>query len=260
MAAKEEMRKRVDSLGWLTESVVMPKKRKAIEGVGASSIVELKAQLYRTQEEARKAKESAPDSSAEFHRARKKPLVSDVLSQKNSGVESRARRDKLEMKAIKDGSVSYAALEKKAELYEKLKRGELPDEEEKEKYCVDFFRKSLEQDEPQQPEGHDTDSNELQENGDADDAQTAKPFGLGQASATIDNDEHKRFVREVHEEASQARQKATSLKLRRQEQEAARREKLRQAYLKKQLEKLMAAKQTAAANNISPTLDSDRVS
>ena len=29
-------------------------------------------------------------------------------------------------------------MEKKAELYDKLMRGELPDEEEREKYCVDF--------------------------------------------------------------------------------------------------------------------------
>lgn len=92
MAGEEERRKRVESLGWLTESAVMPKKHKAIEGVGASSIVELKAQLYRTQEEARKAKDSSAASADEFHRARKKPLPSDLFSQKNSGVESRARR------------------------------------------------------------------------------------------------------------------------------------------------------------------------
>jgi len=47
--------------------------------------------------------------------------------------------------------------------------------------------------------------------------------------------------REVHEEANQAREKVSELKLRRQQQEAARREKLKQAYLKKQLEKLKAA-------------------
>lgn len=50
-------------------------------------------------------------------------------------------RDKLQLKASKDGVDSYAALEKKAELYDKLTRGELPDEEEKEKYSVDFLRK-----------------------------------------------------------------------------------------------------------------------
>lgn len=49
------------------------------------------------------------------------------------------------------------------------------------------------------------------------------------------------FIREVHDEANQARDKATEIKLRRQEQVAAHREKLRQAYLRKKLEKLKAA-------------------
>nr|DAD46975.1 TPA_asm: hypothetical protein HUJ06_016912 [Nelumbo nucifera] len=80
----------VESLGWLTESSVMPKKHKAIEGVGASSILELKAQLYKTQEEAKKAKELAAD--VEFHRAKKKIVPYDVFAQKNSGVESRANK------------------------------------------------------------------------------------------------------------------------------------------------------------------------
>lgn len=48
-------------------------------------------------------------------------------------------------------------------------------------------------------------------------------------------------IREVHEEANQAREKASELKLRRQEQAAARREKLRQAYLRKRLENLKSA-------------------
>ena len=52
------------------------------------------------------------------------------------------------------------------------------------------------------------------------------------------------FLREVHQEANQAREKASELKIRRQEQAAARREKLKQAYLRKQLEKLKAASST----------------
>lgn len=85
---------RAESLGWLTESTVMPKKHKAIEGVGAASIVELKAQLYRTQEEARKVKDSDPSSSsADAFRARKRSAAPpDLFSQKNSGVESRAHK------------------------------------------------------------------------------------------------------------------------------------------------------------------------
>ncbi|KAF3793924.1 Uncharacterized protein EJ110_NYTH08871 [Nymphaea thermarum] len=242
----EEERRRVSSLGWLTESAVMPKKQKVIEGVGVSSILELKAQLYKTQEEARKAKES--NSDAEFHRAKKKIVPNNVFSRKNSGVESRATRDKLELKAVEDGSASYAALERKAELYEKLSRGDLPDEEESEKYCVDFFSKSLSNEECGMSKVDDAASTEPKDNKDVDsDADIipnlfAKSLGPGRTSETVDRDEHKRLVKEVHEEASQARETASVLKLRRQAQSQANREKLRQAYLRKQIEKLKAAK------------------
>lgn len=57
------------------------------------------------------------------------------------------RRDKLQLKAETDGSASYAALERKAQLYEKLVRGELSDEDDREKYNVDFLRKGYLEDE-----------------------------------------------------------------------------------------------------------------
>jgi hypothetical protein len=87
----EEERKRrvvVESLGWLTESSIMPKKHRAIEGVGASSIMELKAHLYKSQEESKKTKD--PDALS-FHRA-KPTKISDSFSVKNSGVEARAHK------------------------------------------------------------------------------------------------------------------------------------------------------------------------
>lgn len=103
------------------------------------------------------------------------------------------------MKAVNDGSASYAALEKKAALYDKLVRGELSDEEDKEKYCVDFFRKSLVQDESQQVQGHDSLATVPPDNEDAEDDSyvsfNKKPFGLGRTAGVMDNDEHKRFVR-----------------------------------------------------------------
>ncbi|XWS12376.1 hypothetical protein CRYUN_Cryun37aG0084600 [Craigia yunnanensis] len=246
---EEERKKRVvvESLGWLTESSIMPKKHRAIEGVGASSILELKAQLYKSQEESKKSKE-LNGSDVEYHRAKKKIAPHDTYSLKNSGVDARALKDKLELKAVNDGSVCYAALEKKAELYDKLLRGELSDEEDKEKYCVDFFRKGVEQEESQQPQvDHASDNLQAgEEDGESDDV----PFfntifvGPGRTAGIVDNDEHKRFVREVHEEVNQAREKVSELKLQRQEQAVARREKLRQAYLRKQLEKLKAASKT----------------
>ncbi|KAL2475041.1 Cytochrome b561/ferric reductase transmembrane protein family [Abeliophyllum distichum] len=241
----------VESLGWITESSIMPRKRRAIEGVGPSSILELKAQLYKSQGESKRQSKEPIHSTdnqyghhLEVHRAKKKISAHDPFSQKNSGVDARASKDKLELKAVNDGSASYAALERKAELYNKLVRGELSDEEDSEKYCVDFFRKGVEHDEPQLPQGHDTDTHEARdEAGEYDDTlPNMKATGLGQAAATVDRSEHKRFVMEVHEEVNQARENVSQLKIRRQEQIAARREKLKQAYLRKQLEKLKASK------------------
>ncbi|XP_076939523.1 uncharacterized protein At4g18257-like [Bidens hawaiensis] len=232
----------VESLGWLTESSIMPKKHRAIAGVGPSSILDLKAQLYKSQEEAKASNNinRNPDQ-LQFHRAKKKILPNDPFSRKNSGVDAREHKDKLEMKAEKDGTASYAALEKKAELYEKLVRGELSDEEDQEKYCVDFSNKTLVNDKPEtqnllfsetnRPESDTYDEPVLPD---------THAMGPGRAAGTLDNNEHKRFVREVHAEVNEARSKVSELKVRRQEQVAARREKLKQAYFKKQLEKLKA--------------------
>lgn len=108
-------------------------------------------------------------------------------------------RDKLELKAIKDGAASYAALERKAEIYNKLVRGELSDEEENEKYCVDFFRKGLEQDKSQRPQGTDTSPLQAQDvhSDDGDDLllNDTKAAGLGRTSATVDRSQHKHFVK-----------------------------------------------------------------
>lgn len=220
----------------------MPKKHRTIEGVGASSIFELKAELYKSQEDSKKSRELS-GTDAEYQRAKNIITSKGPYSNKNSGVDARDLKDKLELKAIKDGSVSYAALEKKAELYDKLVKGELSDEEDKEKYCVDFVRKSDDHDDGNVS----TNPNVLQENehGDAGDGDAfllfnLKPVGLGRAAGVVDGAEHKRNVREVHEEASRAREKASEIKLRRQEQLAAQREKLKQAYLRKKLAELKA--------------------
>lgn len=98
---------------------------------------------------------------------------------------------------MKDGSASYAALERKAELYEKLVRGELSDEEDKEKYCVDFFRKGVEIEESGEPQGDERSSVEPRDGDGEDDSSflpNAKTPLLGRASGSVDRNEHKRFV------------------------------------------------------------------
>ncbi|KAI9127111.1 hypothetical protein K1719_001670 [Acacia pycnantha] len=249
---EEERKKRmvVESLGWLTESSIMPKKHRAIAGVGASSIMDLKAQLYRSQEESKKSRELAGPE-VEYQRAKSKIVHKDAFSAKNSGVDARDVKDKLELKAVQDGSVSYAALERKAELYDKLMKGELSDEEDKEKYCVDFFRKGYEQDESQPPQSHGVSQTLPQENedGDNDASLLFNPKPSARTAGPFDNVEHKRFIREVHEEANRAREQASDIKLRRQEQVAAQREKLKQAYLRKKLEQMKAAANGSESQN-----------
>lgn len=85
-------------------------------------------------------------------------------------------------------------MEKKAELYEKLVRGEVSDEEDQEKYSVDFFRKGLEQDQ-RQSQGSETSAIGRQ---DYDDDGPVLPdvpsVEFGRTSASVDRNEHKRFV------------------------------------------------------------------
>lgn len=133
-------------------------------------------------------------------------------------------------------------------MYDKLLRGELSDEEENEKYCVDFFRKGVEQDESTRPRGNNTSAaapvdDEGKVDGDSDDSVlfNAKFAAPGRTAGAVDKAQHHRLVREVHEEANQARKKVVELKLHRQEQAAAKHEKLKQAYLRKKLEELKAA-------------------
>ncbi|WOK91520.1 hypothetical protein Cni_G00211 [Canna indica] len=78
-------------------------------------------------------------------------------------------------------------------------RGELPlpNEEDKEIYCVDFFYKTIEQEESQQPEAHVTTDGPPQEKeaGSSDEVLLyARPFGLGCTSSTLDSYEHKHFA------------------------------------------------------------------
>uniref|UniRef100_A0A6N2KI24 Uncharacterized protein n=1 Tax=Salix viminalis TaxID=40686 RepID=A0A6N2KI24_SALVM len=234
--AEEEGKKRrvmVESLGWLTESSILPKKHRAIEGVGASSIVQLKAQLN---------PKKKPRNLKIFPLLILNTIAPRRLFLLSTPSPRKTPADKLELKAVNDGSASYAALERKAELYEKLVRGELSDEEENEKL--------LEHDESVRPRGNDTSyaaapvDDKGKVDGDSDDSVlfNAKFVAPGRtAGAVVDKAQHHRLVREVHEEANQARKKVVELKLHRQEQATAKHEKLKQAYLRKKLEELKAA-------------------
>lgn len=243
MGAKET--RKIESLGWITESSVMPRKRRDIEGVGAASILELQAELYRTQEDVKKIKEGGADDLDE-QRSRRKLAVPDVFSKKNSGVEERAGRDKLHLKIENDGSASYSALEKKAELYDKLMRGEVPAGDE-DKYNVLFYKKGTLENEFQEMESErrgDTSSpsSSFQDNnGSAPPSLVPSTLGFAQSTTTGLSQEQKQLIKEVNQETIQERQKVSTLKQKREDAAAKKREQLRNAYIKKKLEEMKAA-------------------
>lgn len=137
-ADKKPLARSVESLGWLASSGVQPKKRREIEGVGASSLVAMQAQVFRAQQQAALVREGKLDP--EEIRARRKGPVAALLERKNAGVAQRDARDRQEIKTASDRlSESRAALERKAALYERLARGEVDDEDDK--YEVDFVMK-----------------------------------------------------------------------------------------------------------------------
>lgn len=144
MASKKKSREESperEHLGWRASSAVPAKKHKLIEGVSGKGVVELQAQLYRTQEHARLRAEGLVDVK-DKHVRRKAGI--DVASIKNPGVEAREARDKqLQLKTTGSGAErlaeSSAALQRKAQLYERLARGE--DDDEQERYEVEFWRK-----------------------------------------------------------------------------------------------------------------------
>eukprot|EP00877_Chromochloris_zofingiensis_P012125 jgi/Chrzof1/7166/Cz02g13160.t1 len=142
-----------ENLGWLASSTLPARKRRHIEGVSTSGIVELQAQLYRTQEHVRQRQDGSIDVHDKHVRPSAGPSMASIIQRRNAGVDARDARDKLQLKATGEGAErlaeSQAALARKAQLYEKLARGEQQDDEEK--YEVEFWRKggSLDDEAPQ---------------------------------------------------------------------------------------------------------------
>ncbi|KAM9324378.1 coiled-coil domain-containing protein 174 [Gastrophryne carolinensis] len=117
----------------------MDKKKKVLE-VTAASLVDLKAELFRKQEEFKREKATGGPSKPQA--AQKKP---NIWSKQNAGVNTRAERD-VEEKTEEDNTLekSRKRLEEKALLYEKMTKGDFPDEETEELYLVDFAQKIIE--------------------------------------------------------------------------------------------------------------------
>ncbi|XP_040424562.1 coiled-coil domain-containing protein 174 isoform X1 [Cygnus olor] len=119
----------------------MDRRKKPLD-VAASSLVDLKAELFRKQEEFKK--EKLLKDAGIF--AKPKPLNKkpSIWNKQNTGVANRAEKD-VEQKAEEDQTLdkSRKKLEEKAKLYEKMTKGDFPDEETEDLYLVDFTQKII---------------------------------------------------------------------------------------------------------------------
>ncbi|NWS68662.1 CC174 protein, partial [Crotophaga sulcirostris] len=105
-------------------------------------LVDLKAELFRKQEEFKKEK-ILKDAGifAKPKASNKKP---NIWNKQNTGVANRAEKD-VEQKAEEEHILdkSRKKLEEKAKLYEKMTKGDFPDEETEDLYLVDFTQKII---------------------------------------------------------------------------------------------------------------------
>ncbi|KAM5130280.1 coiled-coil domain-containing protein 174 [Callospermophilus lateralis] len=119
----------------------MDRRKKPLD-VTASSLVDLKAELFRKQEEFKQEKHLKDSGVWEKPKTtNKKP---SIWSKQNAGVSNRADKD-AEQRAEEQKMLDRARekLEEKAKLYEKMTKGDFLDEEAEELYLVDFTQKII---------------------------------------------------------------------------------------------------------------------
>ncbi|NXA06222.1 CC174 protein, partial [Sapayoa aenigma] len=119
----------------------MDRRKKPLD-VAASSLVDLKAELFRKQEEFKK--EKLLKDAGVFAKPRTSTKKPSIWTKQNAGVANRATKDveqKTEEQDILDKS--RKKLEEKAKLYEKMTKGDFPDEETEDLYLVDFTQKII---------------------------------------------------------------------------------------------------------------------
>ncbi|XP_071612127.1 coiled-coil domain-containing protein 174 [Heliangelus exortis] len=119
----------------------MDRRKKPLD-VAASSLVDLKAELFRKQEEFKK--EKLLKDAGIFTKPKTSNKKPNIWNKQNTGVANRAEKD-VEQKAEEEHILdkSRKKLEEKAKLYEKMTKGDFPDEETEDLYLVDFTQKII---------------------------------------------------------------------------------------------------------------------
>ncbi|XP_057700850.1 coiled-coil domain-containing protein 174 [Corythoichthys intestinalis] len=118
-------------------------KRKRPFDVTASSLVDLKAELYRKQEQF-KQQRLGQENTSTGHKPKPKVKKPNVFVKQNTGVSARAEKDAEQLaEEQKNLETSRNKLEEKAKLYEQMTKGNFPDEETEGLYLVDFAQKII---------------------------------------------------------------------------------------------------------------------
>ncbi|KAK9916134.1 hypothetical protein WJX75_009035 [Coccomyxa subellipsoidea] len=233
-----------------------------IEGVGAAGILDLKAALYKEQQEAQLAKED-PIAAAARKSRRTAGIDLSEHARKNAGVEERDCHDKEQIKTPAARlAESYSALERKAKLYDKLASGQHDDEDDL--YNVDFVRKGTLDDERREM-GPDV-SRDTASHAAIDTAATATRRG-GMTSADMEMEQQRRqweddewnelelrkqqearkddkieALERIEEETQELRERLSRRKEQKEVQARQQRERLKATFLKKQVaERIKAA-------------------
>ncbi|XP_037658533.1 coiled-coil domain-containing protein 174 [Choloepus didactylus] len=141
----------------------MDRRKKPLD-VTASSLVDLKAELFRKQEEFKQEKLLKDSGVSGKPKTNKKP---SIWSKQNAGVSNRAEKD-AEQKIEEQKTLDKARekLEEKAKLYEKMTKGDFIDEEVEDMYLVDFTQKIIDKRKEMEAFGANRDSRKAEERDD----------------------------------------------------------------------------------------------
>ncbi|KAI9522953.1 hypothetical protein NQZ68_032516 [Dissostichus eleginoides] len=128
---------------WSIKEVINMDKKKKPFNVTASSLVDLKAELYRKQEQFKQDKLGHENTGAGFT-SRAKVKKPNVWIKQNTGVSARAEKDAEQLSEEQRSlDTSKRKLEEKAKLYEQMTKGDFPDEETEGLFLVDFTQKII---------------------------------------------------------------------------------------------------------------------
>jgi hypothetical protein len=251
--------------GWRAGSSALPRAARAIENVNEKSLVKLRATVLSERERARTARARASGASASTSRAgdvggrprgalaiggrgerrvgkrRAGGGADDARAKRNAGVDARAARD-VEAKIDRSSKGVRGALERKAALYERLSSGELAHEG-GDAYDVDFGAKRADAD----ADDRDDDDAPIYERqirrGDMMSDDMRRELERREWEEDVEREERaaaraaeaRRVVFDIERQTERERDAAEDAKRQRDEEDTARRAKLKAAFIRKKM-------------------------